>query len=86
MKEFYLNLSEINLYQSGFDFSHLKFFYSYLSNYITEKVEDNKIYLYSNNRDNKAISLDKLYKIENKNERVRENTDIYLSLTFYRII
>jgi len=64
----------------------LKFFYSYLSNYITEKVEDNKIYLYSNNRDNKAISLDKLYKIENKNERVRENTDIYLSLTFYRII
>jgi len=64
----------------------LKFFYSYLSNYITEKVEDNKIYLYSNNRDNKAISLDKLYKIENKNDRVREHTDIHLSLTFSRKI
>jgi len=38
--EFYLNLSEINLYQSGFGFSHLKYFYSYLLNCIPEKVEE----------------------------------------------
>jgi len=64
----------------------LRYFYSYLSIYIIEKVEDSKIYLYSNDRDNKDISLDKLYKIENKNDRVREHTDIHLSLTFSRKI
>ncbi|KAL6631154.1 hypothetical protein U3516DRAFT_737841 [Neocallimastix sp. 'constans'] len=38
--EFYLNLSEINLYQSGFGFSHLKYFYSYLLNCIPEKQQE----------------------------------------------